>query len=136
MKLSEAIRMSGMMKPQGFNSHSMYSVDAPCALGGALQSVGQQGTPFNNAYLIVRQVWPWLNKTMEERRCPVCADSFKHRSDLLCTIFHLNDDHRWTRQQIADWIASVEPPEPATAPEASGVGASASEGQNRAVAAS
>jgi hypothetical protein len=24
---------------------------------------------------------------------------------------HLNDDHRWTREQIADWVQTIEPPQ-------------------------
>jgi hypothetical protein len=24
------------------------------------------------------------------------------------TVTHLNDDHRWTREQIADWVATIE----------------------------
>ncbi len=29
-------------------------------------------------------------------------------------VIHLNDDHRWTREQIADWVATVEPSETPT----------------------
>jgi hypothetical protein len=27
-------------------------------------------------------------------------------------MIHLNDDHRWTRERIAEWVATVEPKEP------------------------
>jgi hypothetical protein len=108
MKLSEAIRLNGMSKPQGFGVDSMRSLEAPCALGGALQSVGRQGTdpdrPGRN-YELVREIWPWL--VVPDTNCPDCAGC----GNVLSIIWHLNDVHLWTRQQIADWVATIEPQE-------------------------
>ena len=97
MKLSEAIRM--------------YSLDAPCALGGALQSIG---TPAKNQtdYSPVKVAWPWVKEP--EFSCPI-AKGCSPRTPLQM-IWHLNDTHRWTRQQIADWVETVEPSEPAQEP--------------------
>ena len=108
MKLSEAIRMNGMMKPQGFGADSLYSLDAPCALGGALQSIG---TPAKNQtdYSPVKVAWPWVKEP--EFSCPI-AKGCSPRTPLQM-IWHLNDTHRWTRSQIADWVETVEPAEPA-----------------------
>jgi hypothetical protein len=107
MKLSEAILMNGMTKPQGFGGESLSSLDAPCALGGALQSVGYQlvgRLSVDANYSAVGELWPWTRK---EALCPVCDEARMNIS----IIWHLNDHHRWTRAQIAEWVATVEPNE-------------------------
>jgi hypothetical protein len=108
MKLSEAMRMNGMMKPQGFGSPSIFSPDAPCALGGALQIIGRQIE--NDAVSClgaVREAWPWSDSA--RFACPAgdtcCPDTGRN------IVWHLNDQHRWTRQQIAGWVETVEPQE-------------------------
>ena len=115
MKLSEAIRMNGMMKPQGHGHMSMMSIDRPCALGGALQIIS---APQEMVELFIR--WPWTVKS--RHLCPACLrpDKFSIiREEFRCSaaiqgahiIWHLNDSHLWTRQQIADWVETVEPQE-------------------------
>jgi hypothetical protein len=106
MKLSHAILMNGMMKPQGFGFRSIHSMDAPCAIGGALQAVGIDTSKECLVYNAFEKIWPWVNKN--EASCPVCNAA----SGLIKPyqiIFHLNDTHEWTRTQIAEWVASVEP---------------------------
>lgn len=112
MKLSEAIRMNGMMKPQGFGSESARDTDAPCAIGGALQSIGRQ-TPARfeaSAFGGITTEWPFVR---EVSSCPACfGDVCSGRiSSVVGIIWRLNDVHRWTRSQIADWVATVEPQE-------------------------
>lgn len=108
MKLSEAIRMNGMMVPQGFGGHSMGSVMEPCALGGALQSIGKQhANKMDDNYCEVRQTWPWASRLYVD--CP--SECGRGTNAVMSCIYHLNDRHRWTRQQIADWVASIEPQE-------------------------
>jgi hypothetical protein len=107
MKLSEAIRMNGMMKPQGFGDQSIASLDAPCAIGGALQSIGiQDPRGASNNYGLATFAWPWLNRKLD---CPFCNVFKGHR--IVSVLYHLNDNHRWTRSQIADWVETVEPKE-------------------------
>jgi len=108
MKLSEAIRMNGMMKPQGFGDYSIGSIEAPCAIGGALQSVGLQDClQIGMNYMIVTDVWPWLKLPVS---CPV-TDCYCGgiQVQAISLIYHLNDQHRWTRAQIADWVELHEP---------------------------
>jgi len=111
MKLSEAIMMNGMTKPQGFGPDSVYSVDAPCVIGGALQVMGEQ-TPNryedHKNYGSFYGLWPW---TKNKAVCPLGCSSIFKVSSYSHIIFHLNDLHRWTRAQIAAWVASVEPRE-------------------------
>lgn len=113
MKLSEAILMNGLIKEQGFGNDSMLSIDAPCALGGALQSIGRQeeciaAWEVSLAYKIVKEVWPW-SEALAEYKCP-CHCEFKDFP--LNLVFHLNDSHKWSRARIAEWVASIEPDEP------------------------
>src|SRR5262249_33665428 len=86
-----------------FGAYSIYSIDAPCALGGALQSIGMQCNDIDN-YSHVRDAWPWLNG--ESLNCPACD---RRIYDALNGVYHLNDDHKWNREQIAEWVASIEP---------------------------
>ena len=102
MKLSHAILMNGMMKPQGFGADSMYSKDAPCALGGALQTVGVQVT-VEASYSKLYDIWPWIE---QQHNCPACR---VYKSKALHIIYHLNDQHEWTRAQIAEFVATIEP---------------------------
>jgi hypothetical protein len=108
MKLSEAIRMNGMMKPQGFGNKGFTSVDAPCALGGALQSIGRQRTDHPD-YGAAREAWPWIDNFngARDNKCPV--PTCLHVDYPLAMIYHLNDTHKLTRAQIADWVELHEP---------------------------
>lgn len=113
MKLSEAIRMNGMMKPQGFGPDAIISADAPCAIGGALQSVGRQSkTNSLSNYGRLLEIWPFARRNISNCPASDCCDyrglTLNHLETVL---WHLNDVHAWTRQQIADWVATVEPQE-------------------------
>jgi hypothetical protein len=98
MKLSEAILLGAMMSPQAFQA--LFRDDGTCALGAALLAIGPVSEP---ALRSVCKRWPWAVTVSVD--CPGCGRS--------CPVFgvitHLNDTHRWTREQIADWVASVEP---------------------------
>lgn len=91
--------MNGMCKPQGFGEGSMYSIDAPCVIGGALQSVNKAQN-----FAVFDNTWPW---TREVSYCPACDE----KVIIGAIIWHLNDQHRWSRAAIAEWVASVEPKE-------------------------
>lgn len=98
--LSEAIRLGAMIRPQGFGSVYTYDVVTgarvgSCALGAALEA-------------------GWVHKPVQ-RRVPCPAASCEHTiPELLCGVVHLNDRHRWSREQIADWVEMAErAPEPA-----------------------
>jgi hypothetical protein len=38
--------------------------------------------------------------------CPACGDLTAFGPFI--TILHLNDHHKWTREQIADWVQTIE----------------------------
>jgi hypothetical protein len=98
MRLSEAIRLGAMLHPQAFQSLRVIDMDTgavvrTCALGAAEQA----------GYNIERE-------SAEEslQRCPACPPvPFFWSVNMV--IAHLNDDHRWTRERIADWVETLEP---------------------------
>ncbi len=97
MKLSEAIRLGAMLHKQGFGVMVLYDggVLATCALGAAQQA----GYTFSGK--------DWSRKMAYRYRCPTCREGWP----ALEMITHLNDWHKWTREQIADWVATIEPQE-------------------------
>lgn len=40
--------------------------------------------------------------------CPKTCQYYDDRASLRWFIMHLNDDHKWTREQIADWIETLD----------------------------
>lgn len=51
--------------------------------------------------------WPGIDSSDALFVCPQCRDAEFQRC-LLATVVHLNDDHKWPREQIADWVETVE----------------------------
>lgn len=96
MKLSEAIREGCKYGPQAFG----YGIvgDSLCALGGAVKVVGDDPRRWVN----VLDHWP-ISKT-HQAKCPKCENT-----DILCgIIFHLNDDHRMSREAISEFVECEE----------------------------
>jgi hypothetical protein len=97
MKLSEAIRLGALLKPQGIATPSGSSKS--CALLAACEAVGQLMTS-----AVLATEWPEMYGRAVS--CPVCD---AHHSYLTgCIGCCLNDKHRWTREQIADWVQTIE----------------------------
>lgn len=114
MKLSEAIRLGALLKPQGFGSRSGHSAaEHTCAMGAACEAAGLETYLTYDAMLTA---WPFLKA---QRMCP-CPDGQPYDSAVSCRqlfsgthttidlLWHLNDGHKWTREAIADWVESVE----------------------------
>ncbi len=107
MKLSDAIRLGAMLKPQGFNGIA----DGPtsCALTAAAEAVGVKARmALHPDYHVLMDRFPVLR---QPGSCPLCDGAFIRVMDV---VWDLNDTHRWTRDQIADWVATVEPSETPT----------------------
>ena len=91
MKLSEAIRLGSMLKPQGFGPTHNDGTHS-CALTAALDAIGKSGYYADICYHFTT---PAMRVTQ-----PVSGEDML----ALSAIRELNDRHRWTREQIADWI--------------------------------
>lgn len=101
MQLSEAIRLGAMLKPQGF--YHLFKDDHTCAFGAALQAIGINTSGDAIAKGSYNIQWPW---TTLPGTCPECGLQYGH-----APITHLNDEHQWTRERIADFVQTIEPKE-------------------------
>lgn len=115
MKLSEAIRLGAMLKPQAFGH---YWVDGgSCAIGAACDAagVGALGVAEFEGQFLSIYVQP----------CPECGirpDSRgEYAAGFINTVMHLNDIHFWLREQIAEWIATIEAQQVAEQPDVAAV---------------
>jgi hypothetical protein len=103
MKLSEAI-MLGSLTTRPMKS-LLIAGDAACALGAAAVAIGRP------SYIGVEHAFPWIDGG-DRFDCPACGPrGIDLRSSAEVIIVHLNDCHDWTRERIADWVASIEPAE-------------------------
>lgn len=106
MRLSEAIKLGAMLHPQGFGG--MHVNDGTCALGAA------EDAGFNVNALVDETIN--CAHRGQHTACPECAHPCCGVGGV---VVHLNDCHRLTREAIADWVATIEPPdaiEPARQP--------------------
>ena len=93
MRLSEAIRLGAMLKPQTTGHYR--KAGATCALGAAADAAGIKRDMDNKLFLR----FPILS--IED-----CRDG--QRMSLYTVIWRLNDDAKLTREQIADHVATIE----------------------------
>jgi hypothetical protein len=114
MRLSEAIRLGAMATEQGHGASSIASDTAPCALGAARLAAGIRGNVDSPvaAYSALALRWPMLDELVampiEKTRVLLLMDA----------IWRLNDwPNFWTREQIADWVQTIEDAQPIEQPE-------------------
>jgi hypothetical protein len=95
MKFTEAMRLGAMMHPQTYGQSYDFEgetkIVASCAWGAAV--VGG---------------WPAADRIYSKTPvgCPVCKRCVAH-NDVTSLVTHLNDDHRWTREAIADHVDTL-----------------------------
>jgi hypothetical protein len=101
MKLSEAMRLGSALREQAFDA---YFVDSrSCAIGAAAEAMGCAYGDRPSAHMLHH--FPALLYTSTYP----CGCNFEDLVSRVETIIiHLNDRHRWTREQIAAWIETVE----------------------------
>lgn len=91
IKPSEAIRLGCLLRPlQAFGTIAD-TRGGVCALGAMMFGFGADGMGFHVARV-----------TVSDLPCPACG-RIRGAADLF-TPAHLNDDHRWSRERIADWL--------------------------------
>lgn len=114
MKLSEAIRLGSLLKPQC--EGALWKDGQSCALGAACDAVGvPDEEDYDIAIHALRMEYPALDA---EAQCPACSfiagiwRRWREKEyDVEDVIIHLNDDHLWKRERIAAWVALREPVE-------------------------
>ena len=106
MRLSEAIRLGAMIRGQAFGF--FFQDGQSCAFGAALEAVGTPYGAWELAADVIRDRWPWTWARVAA--CPDCGESEPVR----VLIAHLNNDHRWTRARIAEWVETIEKHRPSS----------------------
>jgi hypothetical protein len=117
MKFSEAMSLGAMLHIQG--TACLWQCDynggiiRTCAWGAALEAIG---IPMRNGQKRAnRKRIPTTWQILAKQRvpCPAGTSCLPHNKANTTTIGrlieHLNDHHRWTREQIADWLETLEP---------------------------
>lgn len=107
MRLSEAIRLGAMMKPQSAQAYYNHETGGTCALGAALDAIGvlDIGTEYISYYANTRALiamWPWVFEGRTGFR------PFENGLRPFEKITAMNDVLGRTREQIADWAEEQE----------------------------
>lgn len=106
-ELAKAIRLGAARRPQCFGSY-FDERGGPCALGAAYDGMYELPRQVRKPGEIVPRHLERLFTCLEDvvKRCPETADgaACRKRLPLGAMIVHLNDDHGWTREQIAEWL--------------------------------
>lgn len=97
---SEAIREGAKLRPQAIGYY--FSLGRSCALGAVLEI--SYGNTKHRDFVELNRAYPYMVK--EEHVCPESKCAGNHT--LLGLVLHLNDDHQWTREVIADWLETEE----------------------------
>jgi len=113
MTLADAIRLGSAQHPQafgGYYEHNGGDVTAVCAVGAAMLVWGIFHTrtgKLRRPSVVedhVHEVFAHYDLFKARgSACPqVGCEAFLNTR--LCLIAHLNDDHKWSREAIADWL--------------------------------
>lgn len=108
LKLSEAIRLGAMIRPQGRGQYYSAISGKSCAIGAAAEACGLDITTDQVKESVIR-AWPWVEQ--EVQRPAGVTLSIISVGKVIEMVPCLNDFADWTREQIADWIATIEPAE-------------------------
>jgi hypothetical protein len=103
---SEPIREGAKLRPQCFDGGYSDDMGATCAYIAGIEAVMGDLSKDAMSMFGTYGTYPYL---MDNAVCPVHDCRLAEFTDSrLSAIFHLNDDHKWTREQIADWLQSEE----------------------------
>ena len=107
MRLSEAIRLGAMLKPQTTGHYR--KAGATCALGAAADAAGIKRDMGNKLFLRfpILSIEDWPEPPVKIYLDPWAVDTH-NRMSLYTVIWRLNDDAELTREQIADYVATIE----------------------------
>ena len=113
-ELAKAIRLGAARRPQCFGSY-FDDRGGSCALGAAYDGMYELPKQEKEQGEIVPRHLERLFHCLEDvvKRCPERAVgeeiACRKKLPLGSMIVHLNDDHGWTREQIAEWLSNGAP---------------------------
>ena len=101
-ELAAAIRKGAQRRPDQAFGDYFVGRNASCALGAAYE--GMYRLPDNPDGTRPTKDLEWFFDCLEGsiRRCP--AEGCRKALSLASILVHLNDEHRWTREDIAAWL--------------------------------
>jgi hypothetical protein len=103
--LAEAMRRGMTRRPEQAFGEYYHGHNASCALGATYE--GLYRLPYEAEGIVPKDLWRFYEcLDFVIRRCP---EGCRKRVPLGALIVHLNDDHRWSRERIADWLISIAP---------------------------
>jgi hypothetical protein len=104
-ELAAFIRAGASRRPEQAYGDYFKGKYASCALGAAYE--GMYRLPDNVEGTRPTKDLEWFFDVLEGtvRSCPV--EGCKKKLVLSALIVHINDAHRWSREQIATWLESV-----------------------------
>lgn len=115
--LSQAIRLGATFRPQcfaGFYDEAS-GIGRTCAFGAAFEACGaevQLGSLAWPQFIRILRERGWLENVRQKTICPQCASADHAHSNpekcgtLYAVVVALNNEHGWSREQIADWLES------------------------------
>lgn len=119
MKLSEAIREGSRLSLQAFGT--MNKGSGACALGAAVEHLAMRGEiPMEyglcstwNTDPLEKRFPAMLSNVPPPCKCEPLEGymhhvSCKYDGTLMLAIIHLNDEHAWSREAIAEWVEVIE----------------------------
>lgn len=107
-ELALAIRLGTDRRPEQAYGHYFEGTRRSCALGAAYEGVYRLPAEAGGIRPVhLERLFDCLETT--NRSCPVGC---RKRLPLAAIIVHLNDDHQWSRAQIAAWVEAGEPGTP------------------------
>ena len=114
MKLSEAIMLGvGLIPEPNGNDVSACAIGMALMASGAHRPETRDDAGIGKAYRAFSRKWPWV--IYASYTCPRCP-RIMHASQIIWHPFdtHVMIDKNMTIEQLADWVASIEPatPEP------------------------
>lgn len=106
MTLSQAIRIGAMLRPQryggGMNGAGTCALGAACDAAGIPELVVCYGDLSTINYAAMARRWPILDRMVT---LPTAAAA---PEPLYVAIYMLNDCDKWTREEIAVWVSTIE----------------------------
>jgi len=106
-ELAEFIRNGAEKRPDQAFGNYYKGQSASCALGAAYEAM--YFLPNNAEGTRPTRDLDWFFECLDMvKPCP--HEGCKKRIFLAALLVHLNDDHRWSRESIADWLAATATP--------------------------
>lgn len=110
--LSHLIREGATLAPQCYGTLFYFrAVDSGAYPFDGLSAMGAAHMAYESRKTLNPKNIPKLSRFLPgayERgsQCPECQTN-NFDGSIVYTVTHLNDDHRWTRERIADWLESI-----------------------------